>query len=440
MKKFYVFILSGLVFFGFSNGYNCSTINSRMDNFLDRYEDFTNRYDTHARVWQRVSNEYEASLRFEDYYKLEAEKDRIDAEREVLLEEYDRCKEQDEKYKDYLRAWWKALKELQESDTYDSSLIEKGISNYEKALDVAISSKITTADVSGLKEQIANLKSYKEEEDAKLKARQQTKTTTNKEKQETKITTNKEKQETKITTTENNNTNTDIILTPQTVIYDIWDTGKKAMTSTSKSDEFQMAINWMYDNWLTIYNNKSDFMWSSYITREQASKFFVQFASNVFGKDKWLISSYDTFSDIKNANPTLKDYIIYSSNMWLFKWINGKFKPFDNLTKAQAVAVAIRIMKWYQDETQSIPYRRHTAVYWEDITYNGWYSVYFNYADSYLATKRRWDYDFTKLDSEYITREDLALILYNLYVYDSYYNKFDYCLPSWLRQILCHNF
>jgi hypothetical protein len=43
-------------------------------------------------------------LRFEDYYKLEAEKDRIDAEREVLLEEYDRCKEQDEKYKDYLRA------------------------------------------------------------------------------------------------------------------------------------------------------------------------------------------------------------------------------------------------------------------------------------------------------------------------------------------------
>jgi hypothetical protein len=212
------------------------------------------------------------------------------------------------------------------------------------------------------------------------------------------------------------------------------------MTSTSKSDEFQMAINWMYDNWLTMYNNKSDFMWSSYITREQASKFFVQFASNVFGKDKWLISSYDTFSDIKNANPTLKDYIIYSSNMWLFKWINGKFKPFDNLTKAQAVAVAIRIMKWYQDETQSIPYRRHTAVYWEDITYNGWYSVYFNYADSYLATKRRWDYDFTKLDSEYITREDLALILYNLYVYDSYYNKFDYCLPSWLRQILCHNF
>jgi uncharacterized protein YdgA (DUF945 family) len=104
-------------------------------------------------------------------------------------------------------------------------------------LDVAISSKITTADVSGLKEQIANLKSYKEEEDAKLKARQQTKTTTN-----------KEKQETKITTTENNNTNTDIILTPQTVIYDIRDTGKKAMTSTSKSDEFQMAINWMYDN------------------------------------------------------------------------------------------------------------------------------------------------------------------------------------------------
>ena len=170
-------------------------------------------------------------------------------------------------------------------------------------------------------------------------------------------------------------------------------------TIASDKSELEMAIQWMYDNWLTIYNTPQAFMVNNYLTREQASKFFVQFASTVLGKDKWLIESYNIYSDISNANPTLKDFIIYASNMWLFKWNNGKFMPFNNLTQAQSLAVTIRMLDWYLDEPS-----------------DSWYIYYFYRAQMY------WFLDgtsvkFSSADKINITRWDMALIMYNAYKY-----------------------
>ena len=184
----------------------------------------------------------------------------------------------------------------------------------------------------------------------------------------------------------------------------LWWTNNWSTQNNVKNDasDLEIAIQWMYDNWLTIYNTPKTFMSNNYLTREQASKFFVQFATTVLNKDKWNIKSYNIYSDIYNANPTLKDYIIYASNMWLFKWSNGRFMPFSNLTQAQALAVTIRLLDWYLEEPK-----------------DSWYIYYFYRTQMYWILWKT-GIKFTSADRFYITRWDMALILYNAY---KYYNN-----------------
>lgn len=179
-----------------------------------------------------------------------------------------------------------------------------------------------------------------------------------------------------------------------------WKDISNSVTNDNKS-ELEMAIQWMYDNWLTIYNTPISFMSNSYLTREQASKFFVQFATSVLWKNRWNIESYNLYSDISNANPSLKDFIIYANNMWLFKWSNWKFMPFNNLSQAQALAVTIRMLDWYLEEPK-----------------DSWYIYYFYRAQMYWLL---WETSikFTNADKINITRWDMALILYNAYKYYS---------------------
>lgn len=182
-------------------------------------------------------------------------------------------------------------------------------------------------------------------------------------------------------------------------------------TYNSKSDELKDAIQWMYDNWLTMRNTLQDFLPYDDITREQASKFFVEFSAKVLWKDRWMIYSYDIFSDISKANPTLKDHIIYANNMGLFQWSNWKFMPFNKLTKAQALAVAIRMVDGYLDESWTKPYDVSRWLWY------AWYSEYAKTANYSYHLNKWWSYNnFDTLDSEYITRWDMALILYEMYL------------------------
>jgi len=183
---------------------------------------------------------------------------------------------------------------------------------------------------------------------------------------------------------------------------------------TSKSDELKDAIQWMYDNWLTMWNTLPEFLPYDNITREQASKFFVEFAAKVLWKDRWVVYNYDMFSDIKNANPTLKDYIIYANNMWLFKGSRWKFMPFNNLTKAQAITVLIRLVDWMQDESWTIPYM---DVNWDFSVHYWWYTQYLWHVTFYKIDKRGITSNIDKLDSDNINRWDLAILLYEMAMY-----------------------
>ncbi len=169
--------------------------------------------------------------------------------------------------------------------------------------------------------------------------------------------------------------------------------------NNTKDEELKEAIEWMYENWLTIFNSPDTFMSNDNLTREQASKFFAQFASKVLNKDFTENVDLSIFSDIGNADSSLTYYIIQSNYMWLFQGSNWKFMPFNKLTQAQAIAVAIRMIDWYLDETS-----------WKR------YENYYNNANNYWLLKR-WKFDLTTLDKTNITRWDMALILYNLYKY-----------------------
>lgn len=162
--------------------------------------------------------------------------------------------------------------------------------------------------------------------------------------------------------------------------------------------ELYDAINWMYDNELTIYNQPWEFWIYNKITREQASKFFVNFYKTLFNKTL-ITNPQNPFKDINNADPTLYNYILNANILGLFKWTNWKFMPFNHLTKAQSIAVIIRMATWLLDESQ-----------------NPRYSNYIQRAQS-INLLNNISYSYNTLDSEDITRWDIALMLYRLYEY-----------------------
>lgn len=161
--------------------------------------------------------------------------------------------------------------------------------------------------------------------------------------------------------------------------------------------EMYDAITWMHDNGLTIYKDPKQFWVYNEMTREQSSKFFSNFYKTVFEKPL-IMPSENPFKDIDKADPTLIDYIKYSYNLWLFKGTNWKFMPFNSITKAQSLAVIIRMIAWVLDES------------WAK-----WYSEYLRRAEN-LNLLDNINYSLETLDSENIIRWDVALILYRLYL------------------------
>ena len=120
--------------------------------------------------------------------------------------------------------------------------------------------------------------------------------------------------------------------------------------------EFSEALTWMYENWLTKYNNKDDYKMYDLVTRGEASKIIWQAYSILWYEDVTKSSNCD-FSDLNSFDSTLIPYISNVCKWWLFKWYDGKYMPQDNLTKAQAMAVLLRMFEWKMSYELLIPWR-----------------------------------------------------------------------------------
>ncbi len=105
--------------------------------------------------------------------------------------------------------------------------------------------------------------------------------------------------------------------------------------------EFIDAHKWMYVNEMTKFANITEFQPDSYVTREQAAKFFVAFDRVVMWRDAETLM-YCVYSDETSFDATLAWSIQSACNRNLMRGSNGVFGATEYLTKAQALTILIR--------------------------------------------------------------------------------------------------
>lgn len=158
--------------------------------------------------------------------------------------------------------------------------------------------------------------------------------------------------------------------------------------------ELWQAIDWMINKWFTKAKNADEFKIDRWITRAEASKFFVTYA-NLFHKNT-ITNSYNDciFSDINNAPSDLRSYVTDACRYGLLVWKNWKFVPNNKLTNAQAVTVFMRMYGWKKDESWT---------YFADKYYLDAYKLWI--IDGMIMWKQK-NYEKSA------TRWDIAILLY----------------------------
>lgn len=155
--------------------------------------------------------------------------------------------------------------------------------------------------------------------------------------------------------------------------------------------EYIDAVAWMRENGMTKYTRAEEFRWEELVTREQAAKFYSQFAKEILYATMDM-AKYCRFGDLWDADPSLKNYILEACLFSLFQGSSGVFSPQEVMTKDQSIAVLMRALLWtFLDESWDV--RR-----WE----------YYQEAFDAWITKET---DMEKF-SQPVTRYELALLLY----------------------------
>ena len=167
------------------------------------------------------------------------------------------------------------------------------------------------------------------------------------------------------------------------------------------SSEFMESLNWMYDNGMTSYNTTESFMPYQTITRAQVAKMLDKFATatNLTTiRNQWNCE----FSDV-DPQSQYKDSITKVCQYGVMAGSNDKFSPDQIVTKAEFIAMLIRLFDWAK----------------LDESVNPWWTEYYKRAiEIWLITAQ----DTVSFTSE-IARYDVATYLYRLKVRLTMYNN-----------------
>ena len=174
--------------------------------------------------------------------------------------------------------------------------------------------------------------------------------------------------------------------------------GNETLTDSS---EFMESLNWMYDNGMTSYNTTESFMPYQTITRAQVAKMLDKFATatNLTTiRNQWNCE----FSDV-DSQSQYKDSITKVCQYGVMAGSNDKFSPDQIVTKAEFIAMLIRLFDWAK----------------LDESINPWWTEYYKRAiEIWLITAQ----DTVSFTSE-IARYDVATYLYRLKVRLTMYNN-----------------
>ena len=163
------------------------------------------------------------------------------------------------------------------------------------------------------------------------------------------------------------------------------------------SEEFKKAQSFLRSYEMTMFDSVDKYAPTRNLSRQEAAKMFSNFAINVLCRKPDLNLKVN-YSDVENADPTLKPYITLAYQLGVMKWSgmgDGKFRPFDQISKAEVNAVLIRmILKSYLDESRSESKK--------------WYSEYNKVATALgIINHGAW--------AEKISRNNTALMLFRAY-------------------------
>ena len=173
--------------------------------------------------------------------------------------------------------------------------------------------------------------------------------------------------------------------------------GIKDSEKIATSEEFKKALSFLRSYEMTMFDSVEGFDPYRNLSREEAAKIFSNFAMHVLCRKPDINLSVN-YSDVENANPTLKPYITLAYQLGVMKGSgmgDGKFRPFDAISKAEVNAVLIRmILKSYLDEKQS--------------ENKMWYSEYNKVATDLGIINQG-------AGAEAVPRHDVALMLFRAY-------------------------
>ena len=148
---------------------------------------------------------------------------------------------------------------------------------------------------------------------------------------------------------------------------------------------------------MTMFDNIDGFDPYRNLSREEAAKIFSNFAMHVLCRKPDMNLSVK-YSDVENADPSLKPYITLAYQLGVMKGSgmgDGEFRPFDAISKAEVNAVLIRmILKSYLDEKQS--------------ENKMWYSEYNKVATDLAIINQG-------AGAEAVSRNNVALMLFRAY-------------------------
>ena len=132
--------------------------------------------------------------------------------------------------------------------------------------------------------------------------------------------------------------------------------GIKDSETLVTSEEFKKALSFLRSYEMTMFDSVEGFDPYRNLSREEAAKIFSNFAMHVLCRKPDMNLSVK-YSDVENADPSLKPYITLAYQLGVMKGSgmgDGKFRPFDAISKAEVNAVLIRmILKSYLDEKET---------------------------------------------------------------------------------------
>lgn len=137
-------------------------------------------------------------------------------------------------------------------------------------------------------------------------------------------------------------------------------------TNLSWASEFNLALSWMYANWLTKYNNETEYRPYDNITREETAKVIAQ-AYIKFWYSQLVKNNNCSFWDSNIINPELISYISNICQRDVMKWMNNNFMPQNNLTKWQIITILIRMFEQKLSNENQNPRRNEYYLKWKAI-------------------------------------------------------------------------